>query len=63
MYFFSGSNLSIKSMLFSYMVNTIPPLNISLTNLGTAPLQNVNTPSFLQINAAHANVFLYNCLA
>ena len=53
-YFFSGSNLSIKSILFSYIVNTIPPLNISRTNLGSAPLQNVKRPSFLNMVAASA---------
>lgn len=62
-YLFSGSNRSIKSILFSYIVNTIPPLKINLANLGTAPLQNVNTPSFLAIDAAHAKLFLYRLLA
>ncbi len=63
MYFFSGSNLSIRSILFSYIVKTIPPLNINLTNLGNAPLQNVNIPSFFKIRAAHAKLFLYKLLA
>lgn len=63
MYLFSGSNLSIKSILFSYIVNTIPPLNINLASLGTAPLQSVKNPSFFTIVAAHAKLFLYKCLA
>lgn len=62
-YLLSGSNLSIKSILFSYIVNTIPPLNINLTSLGNAPLQNVNNPSFFAISAAHAKLFLYRLLA
>lgn len=45
------------------MVKTIPPLSISLANLGTAPDQKVKTPSFLNIFAAHAKLFLYSFLA
>jgi hypothetical protein len=44
-------------------VNTIPPLSISLTNRGKAPLQKVNSPSFLKIIAAHVKLFLYKLLA
>lgn len=57
MYFFSGSILSKISMLFSYMVNTIPPLMTNRANLGNAPLQKVNTPSCLNIMAAQRKVF------
>jgi hypothetical protein len=53
-YLLSGSNLSMRSILFSYIVNTIPPLNINLTNLGSAPLQKVKIPSFFAIRAAQA---------
>jgi hypothetical protein len=57
-YFLSGSNLSMASIDFSYMVNTIPPLSINRASLGTAPDQNVKMPSFLKIDAAHAKLFL-----
>jgi hypothetical protein len=57
MYFRSGSTRSMSSILFSYMVNTIPPLMISLASLGNAPLQNVRTPSCLKIMLAHLNEF------
>ena len=49
--------------LSTYIVNTIPPLSISLANRGTAPDQNVKMPSFLKILAAQAKLFLYSFLA
>jgi len=55
MYFLSGSSLSNISMLFSYIVKTIPPLIINLANLGSAPLQNVRMPSCLKMMVAHRN--------
>lgn len=58
-YLFSGSILSINSMAFSYMVNTMPPLIINRASRGRAPLQKVSTPSFLKINAAQWKLFLY----
>lgn len=45
------------------MVNTIPPLKISLANRGTAPDQNVKTPSSLNIFDAQTKLFLYSFLA
>lgn len=47
----------------TYIVNTIPPLKISLANRGTAPDQKVKTPSFLKILAAQTRLFLYSFLA
>ena len=44
----------------TYIVKTIPPLNINLASRGTAPDQNVLTPSFLSILAAHVKLFLYS---
>lgn len=61
-YFFSGSSLSSKSIVFSYMVNTMPPLKIKRPSLGTAPDQSVRNPSSLTIRAAQLKLFLY-CLA
>lgn len=46
-----------------YMVNTIPPLNMSLASLGSAPDQNTSTPSFLKIFATQSKLFLYRLLA
>jgi hypothetical protein len=42
----------------THIVNTIPPLSTSRASLGTAPDQNVITPSFLKMDAAHAKLFL-----
>lgn len=50
-------------MLFSYIVNTIPPLSISLTNLGNAPDHSVNTPSFRTSWLPQSQLFLYRCFA
>lgn len=47
----------------TYIENTIPPLAINLTNLGTAPDQKAKTPSSLNILPAHTKVFLYSVLA
>ena len=47
----------------TYIVNTMPPLSISLASRGTAPDQNVKMPSFLKILAAQAKLFLYSFLA
>lgn len=47
----------------TYIVNTIPPLMINLANRGTAPDQNVRTPSSRKIRAAHTKLFLYSFLA
>jgi hypothetical protein len=44
------------------MVNTIPPLNISLASRGTAPDQNVRIPSSLNILAAQTKLFRYSFL-
>lgn len=63
MYLLSGSTLSINSMLFSYIVNTIPPLSINLTNLGNAPDHSVNTPSFRTSWLPQSQLFLYRCFA
>ena len=42
----------------TYIVNTIPPLNISLASRGTAPDQKVKTPSFLNIFTTQSRLFL-----
>lgn len=63
MYFISGSNLSNISILFSYMVNTSPPLTTNLASRGNAPLQNVSIPSFLNIDTAHRAVLPYTFFA
>jgi hypothetical protein len=47
----------------TYIVNTIPPLRIKRPNLGTAPDQNVNNPSFLKILATQSKLFLYELRA
>jgi hypothetical protein len=62
-YILSGSALSSNSIVFSYIVNTIPPLSISRPNLGRAPDQNVLIPSSLNIRDAHTKLFLYSFLA
>lgn len=54
-YLRSGSIRSNNSMLFSYMVNTMPPLIISRASRGSAPLQKVNNPSCLKMMAAQRN--------
>ena len=45
------------------MVKTIPPLMISRAKRGTAPDQNVRTPSSLKILEAQTKLFLYSFLA
>ena len=50
-------------MLFSYIVNTIPPLSINLTNLGNAPDHSVNTPSFRTSWLPQSQLLLYSCFA
>lgn len=78
-YFLSGSSLSSASIVFSYLtiinqkpsqrvlhtyiVNTMPPLMISLPSRGTAPDQKVKIPSSLNIRTAHMKLFLYSFLA
>ena len=47
----------------THIVNTIPPLRTSRTNLGNAPDQKVRTPSSLKIRAAQTKLFLYSRLA
>ena len=42
----------------TYIVNTIPPLNINLPNRGSAPDHNVNSPSFLRIFAKQSMLCL-----
>ena len=44
----------------THIVNTIPPLRISLANRGTAPDQKVITPSCLKIFATQTKLFLYS---
>lgn len=56
-YLFCGSILSIRSIDFSYMVNTIPPLIINLAKRGNAPLHSVSTPSVFTTVAAQARLF------
>jgi hypothetical protein len=58
-----GSAKSNNCIVFSYIVNTMPPLNVNLPSRGNAPDQNVSTPSFLQIIAAQWKLFLYTLLA
>lgn len=58
--------VSIPSTQFlggTYIANTIPPLNTSLPNLGSAPVQNVKNPSCLKIFTAQSMLFLYSLLA
>ena len=45
------------------MVNTIPPLSISLASLGKAPDQKVNMPSSLKMRVAHTKLFRYSVRA
>ena len=59
----SGSILSNILILFSYIANTIPPLNINLPNLITAPLQSFLTPSSFTILVAQCQLFRYNFFA
>ena len=59
-YLLSGSAISKSSIVFSYMVNTIPPLSVSLTSRGRAPDQKVRTPSSRKILAAQTKLFLYS---
>lgn len=63
MYILSGSALSSKSIVFSYIVNTMPPLSINRPNLGRAPAQNVLIPSSLNMRDAQTKLFLYSLLA
>lgn len=57
------STSSSKRSKSTYIVNTIPPLKISLASLGTAPDQNVIMPSSLKIFAAQSKLFLYRLRA
>ena len=47
----------------AYIVNTIPPLKMSLPKRGKAPDQKVRMPSSLKIRAAQLRLLLYSCLA
>ena len=42
------------------MVNTMPPLSMSLASRGTAPDQRVKKPSLLTIFVAHSKLCLYS---
>ena len=52
-----------RQMSITHIVKTIPPLNINRASRGTAPDQNVKTPSSLKILAAQEKLFLYSLLA
>lgn len=63
MYLPSESTCTNIAIPFSYIENTIPPLNINLASLGTAPLRNLNTPSYLTSLVVQCRLFLYSVLA
>lgn len=44
----------------THIVNTIPPLSMSLANLGNAPDQKVKIPSSLKMRVAHTKLFRYS---
>ena len=52
-----------RRLLTTYIVNTMPPLNISRPSRGRAPDQKVNTPSSRNIRAAQAKLLRYSFFA
>lgn len=52
-----------KDWCMTYMVKTMPPLNINRANRGTAPDQKVRSPSSFQILAMQWKLFLYSAFA
>jgi len=49
----------ITFMIFSYIVNTIPPLNTKRVSLGVVPVQNLVIPSSVKMRYAQWNELRY----
>lgn len=59
-YLINVSDACLRQGCWTYIVNTMPPLNTNRPRRGKAPAQKVNNPSSLKIFAAHAKLFLYS---